>query len=116
MLLLFFFSGNSYAIKILDFFGFECFKQNAFSQLIINTFNEQLHYHFLQRIFSWELQDLQDENIEFIPMSYYNNKDTLNEILGNPEGLFSIIDDASKKGHRGKYVTGEHPFLKLIDE
>ncbi|CAG9859253.1 unnamed protein product [Phyllotreta striolata] len=97
--------GNSYAIKVLDFFGFECFKQNGFSQLIVNTFNEQLHYHFLQRVFAWELQDLQDENIEFIPVSYYSNKDTLNEILGTPEGLFSVLDDASKKGHGGCYVA-----------
>ncbi|XP_057665363.1 neither inactivation nor afterpotential protein C isoform X1 [Diorhabda carinulata] len=97
--------GNAYVIKILDFFGFECFKENNFSQLIVNTFNEQLHYHFLQRVFSWELQDLQDEDIEFVSLSYYKNKDTLNEILGASEGLLSIIDDASKKGHNGIYIT-----------
>ncbi|XP_072378886.1 neither inactivation nor afterpotential protein C [Diabrotica undecimpunctata] len=97
--------GNTYMVKILDFFGFECFKDNRFSQLLVNTFNEQLHYHFLQRVFAWELQDLQEEDIDFVPINYYKNKDTLNEILGNSEGLLAIIDDASKKGHRGRYIT-----------
>ncbi|XP_074025631.1 STKc_myosinIII_N_like and MYSc_Myo21 domain-containing protein ninaC isoform X2 [Leptinotarsa decemlineata] len=96
--------GVRYTIKILDYFGFECFKQNGFSQLLVNALNEQLHYHFLQRVFAWELQDLQSEDIEFTYFSYYNNKDTLNELLGKPEGVLSLLDDASKKGHSGRYI------------
>ncbi|KAG5898728.1 hypothetical protein JTB14_020922 [Gonioctena quinquepunctata] len=96
--------GARYTIKILDFFGFECFKQNGFPQLIVNTLNEQLHYHFLQRIFAWEVQDLQSEDLEYTPFTYYNDKDTLNELLGKPEGIFSLLDDASKKGHNGRYI------------
>lgn len=66
-----------------------------------------MHYHYLQRIFAWEMVDLQNEEIEFTPIHYYNNKDTLNELLGKPEGVFSMIDDASKKGLTGRYITGE---------
>lgn len=65
-----------------------------------------MHYHYLQRIFAWEMTDLQNEEIDFDSIHYYNNKDTLNELLGKPEGIFSMIDDASKKGLTGRYITG----------
>ncbi|CAH1176110.1 unnamed protein product [Phaedon cochleariae] len=96
--------GDRYSIRILDYPGFECFKNNGFSQLLVNSLNEQLHYHFLQRVFAWELQDNQNENVEYTPITYYNNKDALNELMGKPEGLFSIVDDASKKGHGSRYI------------
>ncbi|KAJ8954445.1 hypothetical protein NQ318_011121 [Aromia moschata] len=99
--------GEKYTIKMLDYFGFECFKQNSLSQFMVNCLNEQLHYHFLQRIFSWEIMDLRNEEVEYTPISYYSNEDTLNELLGKPEGVLSIIDDASRKGHSGKYIVGK---------
>nr|CAI5851827.1 unnamed protein product [Callosobruchus analis] len=97
-------SGAKYSVKVLDYFGFECFKDNGISQLMVNSFNELLHYHFLQRTFAWEMADLKAENIEFTPIKYYNNKSTLNELLEKPEGLLSIIDEASKKGLSSTYV------------
>ncbi|CAH1975462.1 unnamed protein product [Acanthoscelides obtectus] len=97
--------GAKYFVKILDYFGFECFKNNGISQLMVNSFNELLHYHFLQRTFAWELADLKTENIEFTPIKYYNNKSTLNELLEKPEGVLSIIDDASKKGLSSTYIS-----------
>lgn len=110
--LLHYFSGSKYSIKLLDYFGFECFNKNNYFQLLVNCFNEQMHYHYLQRIFAWEMTDLENEEIEFTPIHFYNNKDTLNELLGKPDGLFSLIDDASKKGLQGKYITGELEFSK----
>ncbi|XP_023311142.1 neither inactivation nor afterpotential protein C [Anoplophora glabripennis] len=98
--------GEKYHIKILDYFGFECFKQNHLSQFFVNCFNEQIHYHFLQRVFSWEIMDLINEEVKYTPINYFNNKDTLNELLGKPEGVLSIIDDASRKGYSGSYITG----------
>nr|CAH7760761.1 unnamed protein product [Callosobruchus chinensis] len=96
--------GAKYSVKVLDYFGFECFKENGISQLMVNSFNELLHYHFLQRIFAWEMADLKAEDIEFTPIKYYNNKSTLNELLEKPEGVLSIIDDASKKGLSSTYI------------
>lgn len=69
-----------------------------------------MHYHFLQRVFTWEMQDSVNEDIEFIPVSYYKNKDTLNELLGKPDGVLSVIDDASKKGFNARYVTSKYMF------
>ncbi|KAJ8920810.1 hypothetical protein NQ315_004951 [Exocentrus adspersus] len=97
--------GGKYYIKILDYPGFECFKQNHLSQLFVNCFNEQLHYHFLQRVFAWETMDIKNEGVKFVPISYYNNKAVLNELLSKPEDVLSIIDDASRKGHGGRYIT-----------
>lgn len=101
------FSGEKYCIKVLDYFGFECFKQNRLPQFFVNCFNEQLHYHFLQRVFCWETMDLINEGVKYVPIGHFSNKDTLNELLGKPEGVLSIIDDASRKGHSGSYIIGE---------
>ncbi|XP_050306702.1 neither inactivation nor afterpotential protein C [Anthonomus grandis grandis] len=96
--------GNKYSIRLLDFYGFECFKQNHLPQFLVNCLNEQLQYHYLQRIFSWEIQDLKTEEIEFEPFSYFDNKSTLNQLLSKPEGLLCIIDDAAKRNLNGKYI------------
>lgn len=49
------FSGDKYAISILDLFGFECFSANQLEQLIVNTTNEQMQYYYNQRVFVWEM-------------------------------------------------------------
>lgn len=36
-------------------FGFECFHQNNLDQLYVNCLNEQLQYHYNQRMFAWEV-------------------------------------------------------------
>lgn len=51
--------------------------------------------------------DLMNEEVKYIPIGYYTNKDTLDELLGKPEGVLSIIDDASRKGHDARYITSE---------
>ena len=52
--LLYHFSDESFAIGILDIFGFENFERNSFEQLCINIANEQIQYYFNQHIFAWE--------------------------------------------------------------
>lgn len=39
-------------------FGFECFNRNGLEQLMINTLNEQLQYHYNQRIFVNEMLEM----------------------------------------------------------
>lgn len=51
-------SGDQNTIVIHDMFGFECFNRNGLEQLMINTFNEQLQYHYNQRIFVNEMLEM----------------------------------------------------------
>lgn len=39
----------------MDSFGFECFHLNNLDQLYVNCLNEQLQYHYNQRMFAWEM-------------------------------------------------------------
>ncbi|XP_066253855.1 neither inactivation nor afterpotential protein C [Euwallacea similis] len=96
--------GSKYSIHLLDFPGFECFKQNHLPQLFINILNEQLQFHFLQRTFAWEMQDAEEEGVNMQPFSFFNNRNTLNQLLSKPEGVLSIIDDAAKRNLGGQYI------------
>lgn len=49
---------------------------------------------------------MMEEEIEFTPFHYYDNKTTLERILKKPDDLVSLIDDASKKQFDAKYITG----------
>lgn len=96
--------GEKYTIKLLDCFGFECFKQNGLEELFINCLNEQFQYHYLQRLFAWEAMDVLDEDIDYQCVNFYNNKTTLDELLKKPTGIFTSIDQVSKIGGGGKYI------------
>lgn len=39
-------------------YGFECFHRNGLEQLMINTLNEQMQYHYNQRIFVSEMLEM----------------------------------------------------------
>lgn len=73
-------------------------------EFLTNSLNEQLHYFYLQKTFTWEALDLSDDEIEFTSFTFYDNKTTLECILKKPEDLVSLIDDASKKRRDGRYV------------
>lgn len=56
-----------------------------------------------------DFQYLQEE--EQIPVTvfhYYDNKSTVDFLLLKPEGLFCVVDDASKGRHPVEYITGEY--------
>lgn len=57
------YSGDTNVIHLLDMFGFECFHQNNLDQLFINCLNEQLQYHYNQRMFAWEMVTTKAHNI-----------------------------------------------------
>lgn len=91
-------------MRVTDLFGFECSKLNMLSELLVNSLNEQLHYFYLQKTFTWETLDLTDNEIEFTPFTFYDNKTTLERILKKPDDLVSLIDDASKNQQDGRYI------------
>ncbi|KAH8412845.1 hypothetical protein KR009_006225, partial [Drosophila setifemur] len=88
--------GDTNTIVIHDMFGFECFNRNGLEQLMINTLNEQMQYHYNQRIFISEMLEMEAEDIDTINLNFYDNKTALDNLLTKPDGLFYIIDDASR--------------------
>ncbi|KAH8248818.1 hypothetical protein KR032_003465 [Drosophila birchii] len=88
--------GDTNAIIIHDMFGFECFNRNGLEQLMINTLNEQMQYHYNQRIFISEMLEMEAEDIDTVNLNFYDNKTALDNLLTKPDGLFYIIDDASR--------------------
>lgn len=83
------------SIGILDIFGFECFDQNSFEQLLINLANEQLQFFFNNHIFAMELEEYAREGIDGSKISYQDNQPVLDMLLSKPLGLLSICDEES---------------------
>ncbi|KAI8041867.1 hypothetical protein M5D96_003162 [Drosophila gunungcola] len=73
-----------------------CFNRNGLEQLMINTLNEQMQYHYNQRIFISEMLEMEAEDIDTVNLNFYDNKTALDNLLTKPDGLFYIIDDASR--------------------
>lgn len=97
----FVFSGDKHCVGILDMFGFECYQKNEMEQLFVNTLNEQLQYSYNQKIFVWEMQEQEEEEVPITPLQYYDNKPTIDELLNKPDGLMYIIDDATRSKEDG---------------
>ncbi|XP_055920524.1 neither inactivation nor afterpotential protein C isoform X1 [Eupeodes corollae] len=88
--------GDANTIVIYDLYGFECFHRNGFEQLMINTINEQMQYHYNQRIFVSEMLEQEADGIPTMQLNFYDNKSALDNLLTKPDGLFYIIDEASR--------------------
>lgn len=89
----------------MDLFGFECNHRNRFEQLIANSLNEQMQYHFNQRFFVWEMVEQEEENVPVTKLQFYDNKIAVDQLMSNPKGLFHIIDDASRGQYNFEYIT-----------
>lgn len=89
----------------MDMFGFECHKRNRFENLIVNSLNEQMQYHFNQRFFVWEMIEQEEEQVPVTKLRYYDNKIAVDHLMNNPKGLFHVIDDASRGQYSYDYIT-----------
>ncbi|XP_046822290.1 neither inactivation nor afterpotential protein C isoform X2 [Vespa crabro] len=96
--------GDKYSISVLDLFGFECFAVNRIEQLFVNTTNEQMQCHYNQRIFAWEMQEQEEEDIKVQKFHFYDNKDAIDRLMEKDNGLFRIIDDASRQLQDVQYI------------
>ncbi|XP_048508226.1 neither inactivation nor afterpotential protein C isoform X2 [Athalia rosae] len=96
--------GDKYCISILDLFGFECFAVNRIEQLFVNTMNEQLQCHYNQRIFVWEMQEQQEEEVPVQQLQFYDNREAIEQLMGKNNGLFRIIDNASRQLQDAQYI------------
>lgn len=91
---------NHKVIGILDIYGFEIFKNNSFEQLCINYVNEKLQQIFIDLTLKREQEEYKNENIEWTPISFFNNKivcDLIEE--KRPPGVFSTMNDACATAH-----------------
>lgn len=74
----------------MDLFGFECNQRNHFEELIVNSLNEQMQYHFNQRCFVWEMVEQEEEHVPVIKLQYYDNKIAVDHLMNNPKGKKDI--------------------------
>lgn len=88
-------------------FGFECFHRNHVDQLMINSLNEQLQYHYNQRMFAWEMLEREEEQLPGAAYRYTDNRTAVDHLMSKPHGLFHIIDDATRGRMDHEYITGE---------
>lgn len=113
-------------ISILDLFGFECFSKNRLEQLVVNTMNEQLQCHYNHRVFLWEMvssfetsllsplsnvkpslqQEQEEEEIPLERYHFYDNKQVIEQLMGKDDGLFFVLDEASRQLQDTNYVLG----------
>lgn len=83
-------------VGFLDMFGFEDYQKNSFEQLYINSANEQLQLHFTQHVFALEKVEYGEEELDFQPFDYIDNKSLINLLLEKPHGIFALVEEESK--------------------
>lgn len=74
--------------------------------MLVNTFNEQIQYLYVNRVFAWETLELIEEDIPPPSLNYYNNKRGVDMLLGKPSGLLTLIEAGSKSGHKYQHILG----------
>lgn len=103
------YSGDQHSITLIDLFGFECFVRNHIDQLLVNSVNEQMQYHYNQRMFAWEMLEQEEEQVPVISLHFYDNKMCVDHMMNKPKGMFEMFDDASRGRHGSSSLTGEYP-------
>lgn len=78
---------------ILDIYGFEIFQTNTFEQFCINYCNEKLQQLFIELTLKSEQEEYRREGIEWVPVSYFDNKIICNLIEEKHRGIIAIIDE-----------------------
>lgn len=101
------YSGDKYSVSLIDIFGFECYHRNRLEQLIVNTTNEQLQFLYNQKIFAWEMQEEEEEEVPVLPLHYYDNKSSVDQLLAKPHGIFYILDEASRTGGGQDFIMSK---------
>lgn len=92
----------------MDLFGFECYHRNRLEQLIVNTTNEQLQFLYNQRIFAWEMQEAAEEEVPVTDLMFYDNKSSVDQLMGKPVGIFHILDEASRASSGQEFIMSEY--------
>lgn len=86
-------SRKNNVMGILDIYGFEIFEKNHFEQFCINFCNEKLQQLFIELTLKSEQDEYMREGIEWVPVSYFDNKVICNLIEEKHKGIISIMDE-----------------------
>ncbi|KAL7044663.1 hypothetical protein ACKWTF_002019 [Chironomus riparius] len=97
--------GDTNSIILMDLFGFECFKRNRLEQLFINSINEQMQYHYNQRVFVWEMVEQEEEHIPVTKLNFYDNKVAVDQLMNTPKGIFHVLDESSRGQYNYEFIT-----------
>lgn len=87
---------DSVFIGVLDIYGFECFEENGYEQLLINYCNEKLQRQFNQNVFTVEQNLYSSEGIDWTYITFNDNRPCLDLIEGGggTVGILNTLDDA----------------------
>lgn len=78
---------------ILDIYGFEIFEKNSFEQFCINYCNEKLQQLFIELTLKSEQEEYLREDIEWEPVTYFDNKIICELIEMKNKGIIAIMDE-----------------------
>ena len=87
---------ESVFIGVLDIYGFECFNENGYEQLLINYCNEKLQRQFNENVFTVEQNLYTSEGIDWTYITFNDNRPCLDLIEGGggTVGIINTLDDA----------------------
>jgi myosin heavy subunit len=52
-------------------------------------------------------EEEEGEEIQAQVLHYYDNKPTVDELMAKPDGLFHLLDEASKTNQSSDFILGE---------
>lgn len=84
---------HNHVLGILDIYGFEVFKTNAFEQLCINFCNEKIQQLFIELTLKQEQEEYLKEGIEWESITYFNNKVICDLIEEKHVGIIALLDE-----------------------
>lgn len=88
-------------------FGFESCLKNSYEQFVVNCINEQMQYLYNHVIFTSEMEEYEEEHIPHLHLEYINNKLSLDELLGRPDGIWETFNETCRIGKNENYTLGK---------
>jgi Myosin head (motor domain) len=108
-------------IGVLDIYGFECFENNGYEQLLINYCNEKLQRHFNRHLFEVEQNLYSTEGVDWTYITFNDNQPCLELIEGGNGvvGILNTLDDSyagmgSSTEKDVKFVSQLHNFFGSV--
>ncbi|ORX61173.1 hypothetical protein BCR36DRAFT_439738 [Piromyces finnis] len=102
-------------LGVLDIYGFEIFEKNGFEQFCINYVNERLQQIFIELTLKSEQEEYVHENIQWVPIEFFNNKVVVDLIESKrPPGIMCILDDVCATTHAVSKGSDED-FVRKMD-